>query len=359
MSSGVSPPDVPSWEARAGVRSVVYFTPGAQRAVDADAVSRRLDDLLGQISRDSGLDAPGLIVYPLYPSAERFREEWWRFATLADGMTHGWGTIVADGVPVVSPYQVARVVAGGLGPGIPMLIWGLGDLIADRQAGVNSHAHARLFTDRAGLQPVKSIIHQLDFSQALPGSHAQGVSFLAYLAEEHGLPGVIAFAQAVGRRWYDFESLFQTHFAMSVADADRRWRRRVAGAPAPELTDSQYTDYRDASEFVYRTILARSPGGLVSRPGGAEAYVAGVRAADALRRFDVAAAAQAAQVGRHAADATGRRTVRARLGIQIALWGLALAPVVLVVFLLAGPAVRSAWRDRRAGRRRRRSTATS
>lgn len=343
---------MPPWEAVLGSRVVVYVTPKTPGATEAVSTARHLDDLLAAIRRDSGLDPPGLLVYPLYTSAEQFREDWWRFATLRDGTVHGWGTIYGADRGTISPYQIARsVVTQRLGTGIPMLTWGLGDLVGDRLAGHDSHAHARLFVDRGGLPSIESIVHQLDFSRALPGSHVQSVSFLAHLAETHRLPKVVAFAEAVGRRWYDFGPIFEQHFGMTLQEAERRWRETLTRARPPELTDAEFAEYRRAAEFIYRTTLARTPGGLVSRPGGAEAYVEALRAADALRRFDVATAVRAERTARRAAETVERRTARTRLGIQIALWGLAVVPIVLALVLLAGPALRSAWHDRRTRRR--------
>lgn len=354
----MSPSDVPPWEAVNGSLAVVYVIPQTPGAADAEAVAAHLDDLLEAIRRDSGLELPGPLIYPLYASAQRFREDWWRFATLRNGWVHGWGTIYA-GDPAaispraISPYQIARVVVlQRLRGGVPMLTWGLGDLVADRVIGVDSHAHARLFLDRGGLPPIESIVHQLDFGRALPGSYAQSVSFLAFLAEDRGLPAVVAFAETVGRRWYDFGEIFARQFGMSLAEADRRWRDRLARATPPMLTDVEFADYRRAAEFVYRTTLARTPGGLVSRPGGAEAYVEALRATDALRRFDLAAALRAERVARRAAETVERRTQWTRVGLQAALWALALAPIVLAVLLLAGPSLRNAWRDRFRRQRR-------
>ncbi|MGH2376675.1 MAG: hypothetical protein ACRDIC_24860 [bacterium] len=332
----------------------MYVLPDSPGAAGAARAAARLDEFLALIISDGGLDFPGVLIYPLYPSAAQFREDWWRFATLRDGVLHGWGTIYTGDLDVISPYQVARAVAQQrLAQGIPMVTWGVGDLIADRLLRVDSHAHARLFVDRGGLPPIESIVHQLDFSRALPGSYVQSVSFLAFLAEERGVPVVVAFAQAVGRRWYDFGPIFERHFGMTPADAEKRWRARLERARAPDLTDREFSDYRRAAEFVYRTTLARTPGGLVSRPGGAEAYVEGLRAADALRRFDLATAVRAERAARHAAETVERRTARTRLAIKTALWGLALVPILLAVLLLAGPALRSALYDRRERRRRR------
>lgn len=339
-----------------GSRTAVYILRDSPGAAGATRAVARLDEFLALITRDSGLDVPGVLIYPLYPSAAQFREDWWRFATLRDGVLHGWGTIYTGDLDAISPYQVARAVAlQRLTQGIPMLTWGVGDLIADRLLRVDSHAHARLFVDRGGLPPIESIVHQLDFSRALPASYVQSVSFLAFLADERGVPAVIAFAEAVGRRWYDFGPIFERHFGMTLPEAEKRWRVRLERARAPDLTDREFAEYRRAAEFVYRTTLARTPGGLVSRPGGAEAYTEGLRATDALRRFDLASAVRAERTARRAAESVERGTARTRLGIQTALWGLALVPILLAVLLLAGPALRSALYDRRERRRRQRS----
>lgn len=343
-----SPPAVPSWEAVTGSLAVVYITSETAGTADAREVADRLDNLLQDIRRDSGLELGGVLSYPLYPSAERFREDWWRFATLRDGLVHGWGTIAAADPAAIVPYQIARIVVlQTLGQGVPLLTWGLGDLIGDRLIGVDSQAHARLFLDRGGLPPIGEIVHQLDFSRALPGSYIQSVSFLAFLAEDHGLRAVVAFAGAAGTRWYDFGAIFERQFGITLAEADRRWRARLARVTPPGLSDAEFLDYQRAAEFVYRYTLSRAPGGLVSRPGGAVAYVEALRATDALRRLDLAGARQAARVARLAGETVERRTVWTRHALQAVLWALALGPILLAVLLLAGPSLRSAWRDRR------------
>lgn len=294
-----APPAVAPWEAIAAGRAVVYAVPGVSSPTVVLALAERLDAMLRSVEADLGLRLDGRLIYPLYPSADDFRREWWRFAALRDGWVHGWGTVVGPGPVHVVPSQVTHAVARyAVGPAVPLLGWGLGDLLADRLLGIDSHAHARIFLDRAGLPPIREIIHQVDFSRALPGAHAQSVSFLAFLAEVHGLPAVVAFAR-----------------------------------------------YRQAVEFGYAYTLARSPGGLVTRPGGAEAYVEAWRASEAARRLDLDAAAQATQAGRRAAEAAQRQVRRARLLLQAALWAMALGPIILAVILLVGPI--------RRGRRRR------
>lgn len=346
---------MPGWVALAVARAVVYFLPGTAADAAAPATAGRLDGLLAQIERESGLAPSGRLIYPLYPSAERFQRDWWRFALLRDGTVHGWGTIAEGGAVEVSPYQVARTVVRQVTDrSVPLLSWGLGDLIADRLVGADSHAHARLFLDRGGLPPILEIVHQLDFSRSLPGAYAQSVSFLAHLAEENGLPAVVAFARAAGGRWYEFDTLFQRQFGIPVAEADRRWRERLLRVVPPSMTEAEFQEYRRGVEFVYAYTLARTTGGLVSRSGGARAYVEATRAITALRRFDLAAAARAVETGRAAGEQVRRRAAWTRLALQGAFWALGLGPIVLAVLLLAGPAIRGAWRDRRRRRTRRR-----
>ncbi len=346
-------PQVPPWVATAGARSAVYALPGTREEAVAGSVAGLLDNLLGQIERDSGLTPDGVLTYPLYPSPERFRKDWWQFAIFRDGTVHGWGTIVEDGSVEVSPYQIARIVARqDVGRAVPLLSWGLGDLIADRLVGVDSHAHAKLFLERGGLPPVAEIVHQLDFSRALPGAYAQSVSFLAYLAEEHGLRQVVAFARAAGVRWYDFPEIFQRQFGVPVGTAESHWRARLARAASPRLSDADFQAYKRGVEYACAYTLAQSPGRLVSRPGGATAYVEALRATGALRRFAVADVSRAVAAGRKAGEQVQRRASRTRLVVTAALWTLGLGPIVLTVLLLAGPAIRAAWRGR-AGRRAR------
>jgi hypothetical protein len=204
-----------------------------------------------------------------------------------------------------------------------------------------------VFLDRTGLPPVAAIVHQMDFSQALPGAHAQSVSFLAFLVEEQGMAAVVEFAGSGGRRWYDFAPFFERAFGITLTEADRQWRRRLERVTAPPLSEREYTAYQQAAQFAYGTTLARDPGGLVSRPGGAAAYLEGIRATEALRRFDVAAATAAMQRGRQGLDAAQRSLTRTRLAVRAAIVGLAVLPIALSILVLAGPWLRSAWRDRR------------
>ncbi|MBI3997400.1 MAG: hypothetical protein HY355_00095 [Armatimonadetes bacterium] len=358
-TSGPAPADVgsvevPGWEATPSSLAVVYALAGSPGARDARVVAERLDALLAAIARDGDFVLPGRLVYPLYPSAERFRRDWWLFAELRDGLVHGWGTVYGGDPGAISPYQVARVVVlQAMARALPLFTWGLGDAIADRLAGVDSHAHARIYLDHGGLPPVIEIVHQLDFSRALPGAHAQSVSFLAFLAEEHGLPAVAAFAREVGPRWYDFSQIFQRRFGITMDDADRRWRARVARAAAPPLSEAEFARYRRAAEFGYRHTLTRSPGGLLLQPGGAEAYVEALRATDALRRFEIDTALRAAEAGQRAAETVQRRAARTRLALRVALWALGIGPIILAVLLLAVPGLRSAWRNRLTRIRRR------
>lgn len=339
-------PQVPSWSTAAAGRAAVYFVPGTVPEGAAREAAARLDRLLGALAQDSGLEPAGVVVFPLYPSVERFAQEWWRFADLGREASHGWGTVYAGGPVEVSPYQVARLLARqAVGPDVPLLAWGLGDLIADRLTGADSHAHARLFLDRQGLPPIHEIVHQMDFSRALPGAYAQSVSFLAYLAEEHGLREVVALAMTGGRRWYTFADAFEERFGMPLSQADRLWRERLEKVAAPPISDADFTSYSRALEFAYAFTLARSPGGLLLRPGGAAAFVEGIRATDAVRRFDLRAAAEAADRGRTVLERAQSSAARTRLAAQAGVWAIALVPILLVVLILAGPAIRSALGD--------------
>jgi len=161
---------------------------------------------------------------------------------------------------------------------------------------------------------------------------------------------VVEFARSGGRRWYDFAPLFERAFGISLAEADRQWRGRLERVPAPPLSEREYAAYQRAAQFAYGVTLARDPGGLVTRPGGAAAYLEGLRATEALRRFDVAAATTAMQRGRQGLEAVQRSLNRTRLAVRAAVVGLAVLPIALSILLLAGPSLRNAWRDRRRRR---------
>ena len=107
-----------------GARAAVYVLPDSPGPATASSAAARLDEYLARIARDSGLDLPGLFVYPLYPSTAQFQEDWWRFATLRDGVLHGWGTVYAGDLDTISPYQVARRTTRTR-LGIQTALWGL------------------------------------------------------------------------------------------------------------------------------------------------------------------------------------------------------------------------------------------
>lgn len=324
----------------------MYFIPGAVPEAASRQAASRLESLIRAVAQDSGLEPAGVLVFPVYPSVERFAQEWWQFADLGRETIHGWGTVYAGGPVEVSPYQVARLLARqAVGPEVPLLAWGLGDLIADRLTGADSHAHARLFLDRQGLSPIHEIVHQIDFSRALPGAYPQSISFLAYLAEQRGLRGILALARTGGRRWYAFADAFSAQFGMPLSEADRQWRQRLERVEAPPMSDADFASYSRALQFAYATTLARSPGGLLLRPGGATAFVEGIRATDALRRFDLPTATEAANRGRTALERAQSSAARTRLAAQAGVWAIALVPILLVVLILAGPAIRSALGD--------------
>lgn len=327
--------------------------PGTVPDAEAKAAGDRLDALLDAIEADSGLVLSRRLIFPIYPDAARFRREWWLFADLRNDVINGWGTMPADGRLHVSPYQVARVVGRAVvGRAVPLVAWGLPDLLADRLIGADSHAHAKLYLDRGSLPPLESIVHQADFGRALPGAYAQSISFLAFLGDVHGLPAVVRFARLGGVHWYDFRPQFERAFGVTLAEAESQWRRRLERVSAPELAMSQWEHYNLAARFAYGFALARSPAGLVGRPGGATAYVEAVRAGEALRRFNIADARRSADRGRGSLEAVQRGAHLARLAARAGFWAIGVVPILLALVLLAGPAIRNAWRDRWRRRRR-------
>lgn len=349
-------PVVPSWEAVSTPRVVVYLVPGTAAPGEALAAAARVDRILDIMAREAGLELAGPLAYPLYPSTDRFRQDWWRFATLGGGYVHGWGSVLEQGRARVYTYQVTRAAAQtAAGRSVPLLLWGLGDYLGDRLLGADSHLHARLFLDRGGLPAVGEVVHQIDFSRALPGAYAQGVSFVAFLAERWSLPQVVELGRAVGERWYEFEAAFERYFGVTLAEADLLWRERLAPVPVPALSDSEFGDYLRAVEFSYSFSLARSPGGLVMRQGGATAYLEALRAVEAVRTLDLSAARQAALAGRQAMEAVRGGTARTRRTLEVALWALGIGPVVIAVVVLAVPSLIRALighMERRARRRR-------
>ncbi|MDQ7820513.1 MAG: hypothetical protein QN173_10395 [Armatimonadota bacterium] len=339
-------PEVPGWRGVATPHLWLYVVDGTPGARDASAVAAALDPLVARLSE--ALGRPARVVYPLYPSVDAFRADWWRFATppAADAV-HGWGAVYRGDPADLSVHLLARsLAAAALGDAIPLLRWGVAEALGDRAVGADPHAHVAAL--RAAGQPlpaVARILSPVEFGHALPWSYPVAVSFVADLIDRYGARRTAQFARAVGYRYVDLPEIFRDAFGTSLDDAVAAWEERVRRAPAPAVDPHAYAL---AARLVYGVGLARPPAAVMLEPAGADVVVAAAKAAAALRRLDVPAAAALAEAAhRTQAEARARQALRRTVarGLPAAV---AAVPVALALLWLVWPAVRSRLADRRA-----------
>ncbi|HEY6101836.1 MAG TPA: hypothetical protein VI007_01280 [bacterium] len=344
--------DVPGWRLRETAHFLIYVVEGTAGARDVEQIAAALERLHQQVLTPLRLP-PTKLVYPLYPSLERFTRDWWHFATLGYGdVVHAWGTIYTGDPREVTPYTVTRsAVADAFPRAIPLLRWGLGDALGDRAAGVDAHRHLKTILESGGQVPIlRSILAPSDFGDALPGSYPAAVSLMALLLERHGLEQTAGFVDLVSYRYFDFDKLFMRHFGETVDAAEVAWRDRVRRA---EGSPVDLNAYYAASRFVYRVTLAGNPARRMLQPDGPVVVTEAFRAAELLRRLDlrgVSARMDAAQQATATAERGERRTdftLRALLYVVVA------APLLLAAGWLLWPSVRGWLAGRRAavGRR--------
>jgi len=104
----VSAQDVPGWRLHETPHYLIYTVEGTPGARDVEPVKARLERIHRNVLTPLRLP-PTKLVYPLYPSLERFARDWWHFATLGYGdIVHAWGTIYTGDAPEVTPYTITR-----------------------------------------------------------------------------------------------------------------------------------------------------------------------------------------------------------------------------------------------------------
>jgi hypothetical protein len=346
LSAGARAQDVPGWRLRETPHFLIYVVEGTPGARDVEQVAAGLELLHREVLAPLRLP-PTKLVYPLYPSLERFTRDWWYFATLDYGdIVHAWGTIYTGDSREVTPYTITRAAVGGAFPrAIPLLRWGVGDALGDRAAGVDAHRPVEAILNSGGEVPMlRSILAPADFGSALPASYPAAVSFLAFLIERYGPAQTSRFVDVVSYQYYDFDTLFVRHFAESVDTVEAAWRERIRQAEAPPV---DLNAYYAANRFVYRVTLAGNPGRRMLLPDGPVVVAEAFRAVEQLRRLDLAgvsARMDAAQRATAAAERSERRTDLTLRGIIYVVVG---TPLLLAVGWLLWPSVRG-WL---AGRR--------
>lgn len=340
---------VEGWRLHETPHFLIYVVEGTPGARDRDRVAAELERIHRIIVAPLGLP-PTRLLYPLYPSVDRFRTDWWRFATQGHGdFIHAWGAVYTGDLRAVSPYLVARAVVDGALPRLTrMLRWGVGEALGDRVAGVDSHAHlAALLASGAPLPALVAMLPPWEFSEALPLSYPTAVSFVSFLIDRYGVERAWAFVERVNYRYYDLVELFGSHFQEPLTGVEPLWRARVASARPAAPADLEA--YRVASGFVYAVTLAGHPGRRMLRPDGAAVVSEAFAAVAPLRALDLEAVRRAADRAGEAAERTARRARRRNLVVPALIYTLVLTPIVLSAGVLLWPTLRGRWR---AARRR-------
>lgn len=323
-----------------------YVLPGTPGARDIAQISADLELVHSEVIAPLGLP-PTRLVYPLYPSLERFGQDWWHFSTMGYGdIVHAWGTIYTGDNRALNPYTVTRAVIGDAFPrAIPLLRWGLGEALGDRVAGVDPHAHLKAVAPGRRLA-VTEILAPTDFGDRLPMSYPTAVSFMGFLLERYGLPRTAAFTERVTFRYFDFADLFASHFGESLAEVERAWQARVAGAEARGPVDAGA--YADGTRFVYRVTLTGNPGRRMLLPDGPVVVSEALAAVDPLRRLNLGAVRTHMERARRASERAQRSERRTEQGLRALVYLMVLTPILLAVGWLIWPAIRG----RRAARGR-------
>jgi hypothetical protein len=352
LPAGARAQDVHGWRMRETPHFLIYVVDGTPGARDVEQIAADLELLHREVLAPLGLP-PTRLVYPLYPSLERFTRDWWYFATLGYGdVVHAWGTIYTGDSRELTPYTLTRSAVSDAFPrAVPLLRWGLGEALGDRVAGVDAHSHLKAILDSGGQIPMlRSILAPSDFGSALPASYPAAVSFMAFLIERYGLAQTSRFVELVSYQYYDFDILFVRHFAESVDTVEAAWRNRIRRAEGRPMDLSAYYA---ANRFVYRVTLAGNPGRRMLLPDGPVVVTEAFRAVEQLRRLDltgVSARMDTAQRATAAAERGERRTDVTLRGIIYAVVG---APLLLAIGWLLWPSIRGWLAGRRAATGRR------
>jgi hypothetical protein len=347
MAAGVASPvtaqelDVGGWRAYSRGHFILYAIDGTPGARDVATVAVELERIYSQVLEPLKLP-PVTILYPLYPSTDKFQSDWWQFAIRDSGeIIHGWGAIYGGQPGGISPYVVTRAVIAHTFPRvIPLLKWGLGDALGDRMLGIDSHYGLQALLGAGWPLPaLEAIVPPYDFGTSLPTSYPAAVSFVAFLLDEYGLAQTAAFINTIGFRYYDFGLVFQSQFGRSLTAAERAWRQRLAAHVVSSPSDMQ--TYLRGVEFVVSTTLASNPGRSMLRSEGALIVAEAFSAILPVRTLNLAsidahlAAVRAAEV---------RRQSRARwttFAVRGGFWFVILAPIVLALGLLTWPKIRA------------------
>ncbi len=342
--------EVAAWQVHPQGNFLIYVVPGTPGARDASQIGAQLGRLYTQVLAPLQLP-PATLLYPLYPTRDRFQQDWWQFALGAYGeivqgdliqgdVVYAWGTVY-DGRPgQVSPYVVTRAtVAHAFPRTIPLLKWGLADALGDRVVGIDSHRGVRaLLSAGVPLPALRAIVSPFAFGQALPASYPVAVSFVAFLLDRYGLARTAALVNAVEYRYYEFPALLEKHFATSLEAEERTWRQRLTEGEDPRVDAQRYLR---SLEFVYRTTLAADPRRTMLRPEGAAVLSEGFEAIAPLRALELPAVEAHERAVRAAEAAAQRERQLVAFATRGAFWLLILAPIAVAVGWLVWPSIRA------------------
>lgn len=333
--------DIAGWRPHPYGHFILYVAEGTPGARDAVQVATELERIYTRGLAPLSLP-PVTVLYPLYPSMAKFQSDWWQFAIRASGETvFGWGTIY-DGQPGrISPYVVTRTVIAHTFPrAIPLLKWGLGDALADRLQGIDSHRGLRVLLHGGRTVPsVEAIVSPYEFGTALPLSYPAAVSFVAFLLDEYGPGNTAEFINAVGYRYYDFGRLFEEHFGRPLGEVELAWNQRVARQS--EASALNVTTYVRGIDFMVSTTLAAAPSRSMLRPEGAVIVNEAFAAIVPLRSVNLTSIETHLAVVRMVEARQKSRARWTALAVRGGFWVFALAPIVLALVWLAWPKIRA------------------
>ena len=340
LPSGAAAQAVEGWQLHDTPHFLFYTLPGTRGARDVEQITADLELLYAEAITPLALP-PSRLVYPLYPTLERFRTDWWHFATMGYGdVVHAWGTIYTGDNRALTPYTVTRAVISDAFPrAIPLLRWGLGEALGDRVSGVDPHAHLNAAVASGLTQPaLRDILAPSDFGDRLPMSYPTAVSFMAFLLERYGPEQTAAFVDRVAFRYFDFPDLFASHFGEPLGEVEQAWQARVSAARAPGAIDGG--TYLEASRFVYRVTLAGNPGRRMLLSDGPVVVSEAFAAVEPLRRLNLDAVRAHMERARQATERAERAERRTERGLRGIVYVVVLTPILFSLAWLFWPAVR-------------------
>lgn len=332
---------VPGWRLYETPHFLIYAVDRTRGARDIEQIKADLELIHMEVMAPLDLP-PSRLIYPLYPSLEVFRRDWWHFATLGYGdVVHAWGTIYTGDSREVTPYTLTRAVVSDAFPrAIPLLRWGLGEALGDSFAGVDAHGHLKAALDTGLAMPaLRDILAPSDFGNALPMSYPTAVSFMAFLIERYGFARTAAFVERVDYRYFDFENLFIMHFQTRLTEVERARQARISSATVTGRIDP--STYLAANSFIYRITLAGNPGRQMLLPDGPVVVSEAFAAVEPLRRLNLERVRTRMETSSRASRRAEQQEQRTGTALRGIVYVVVLTPILLAVAWLLWPSVRA------------------